>query len=64
MAMVNSGLRVYAIEKNSVTLQSLLTFKPLVYEPQLEEILINSLNKDYSVTDLDISSLPRESLFL
>lgn len=63
MAMVNSGLRVYAIEKNSVTLQSLLTFKPLVYEPQLEEILINSLNKDYSVTDLDISSLPRESLF-
>lgn len=63
MAMVNKGLTVFALESNQDTIDSLVNVDPKVYEPQLEEILINSLEKSYFISNKEINEIPRESLF-
>ena len=45
MALVNSGIKIYAIEKSAETYNKIIAGTPSVYEPQLSEILERNLNK-------------------
>ena len=63
MALVNSGIKIYAIEKSTETYNKIVAGIPSVYEPQLSEILERNLHKNYRITNKDLSEFKRKPMF-
>ena len=54
MALVDSGMKVFALEKNTETITAIQMLKPQVFEPQLTEILTSNLGLNYSISESEL----------
>ena len=59
MAMVKSGLRINAVEKNPEIYMAIRNLRPHVHEPQLFELLSKYLDVRYFITNQELTELKR-----